>query len=54
MDVLRETCATATRIRRFRWVGVRYADGEEVDDWIVVQEGCNEKGMGLVVRVEKR
>lgn len=34
----------ATRIRRFRWVGVRYVDGEEGDECVVVQEGGNEEG----------
>jgi len=29
LGVFGEPCATATRIRNFRWVGVRYADGEE-------------------------
>ena len=28
-----------------RWVGVRYADGEE-DERVVVQEGGDEKGRG--------
>jgi len=41
----------AKRIRNFRWVGVRYADGEEGDERVVVEEGGDEEGRRVVVRV---
>jgi len=41
----------ATRIRRCHWVGV-YADGEEGDERVVIQEGGDEEGRGVGVRAD--